>query len=156
MLAIYGRPDTWNWLLLFHILSAVLVFAGAIVIAAASLAALRTTADRALLLRRVALRTSLLTIVPYIGIHIFGGLLSEREFPKGVEEPGWLGASWGLTALYGIISIILLSLLQWWVVRRTRSGSALGWQEKLASWLAPVGPALLLVVLFLMSGKPGQ
>jgi hypothetical protein len=157
MLAIYGRPDTWNWLLLFHILSAVLVFAGAIVVMAASLAALRTAApDRTLLLRRVALITGLATILPYVGIHIFGGLLSDREFPKGVDEPGWLGAAWGLTALYGIISIILLSLLQWWVVRRTRSGGALGWQEKLASWLAPVGPALLLVVLFLMSGKPGQ
>ena len=157
MLAVYGRPDTWNWLLLFHIVSAMLVFVGAIVVASASLYALRIAApERALLLRRVALITSLLTIPPYIGIHIFGGLLSDREFPKGVDEPGWLGASWGLVSLYGIISIILLSLLQWWVVRRTRAGDVSGWQAKLASWLSPVGPALLLVVLFLMSGKPGQ
>jgi hypothetical protein len=157
MLAIYGRPDTWNWLLLFHILSAVLVFAGAIVVTAASLAALRTAApERALLLRRVALITGLLTIPPYIGIHIFGGLLADREFPKGVDDPGWLGAGFGLTDLYGLISIILLSLLQWWVVRRARRGDTLGWQPKLASWLSPIGPALLLVVLFLMSAKPGQ
>ena len=157
MLAIYGRPDTWNWLLLFHILSAVLVFAGAIVVMAASLAALRTVAPgRALLLRRVALITGLLTIPPYIGIHIFGGLLAERQYPNNENEPTWLGLAYGLTSLYAIVSIILLSLLQWWVVRRTRSGGAPGWQEKVASWLAPVGPALLLVVLFLMSGKPGQ
>ena len=157
MLAIYGRPDTWNWLLLFHILSAVLVFAGAIVIMAASLAALRTAApDRVLLLRRVALITSLLTIPPFIGIHIFGGLLADREFPKGVDEPNWLGAGFGLTDLYGLISIILLSLLQWWTVRRARAGKMLGWQAKLATWLSPIGPALLLIVLFLMSAKPGQ
>lgn len=156
MLAVYGRPDTWNWLLLFHILSAVLVFAGAIVIMAASLAALRAVSERALLLRRVALRTSLLTILPYIGIHIFGGLLADREFPKGVDEPGWLGAGFGLTDLYGLISIILLSLLQWWTVRRARAGDMLGWQAKLATWLSPIGPALLLIVLFLMSAKPGQ
>jgi hypothetical protein len=157
MLAVYGRPDTWNWLLLFHIVSAMLVFVGAIVVASASLYALRIAApERALLLRRVALITSLLTIPPYVGIHIFGGMLSDREFPKGVDEPDWLGISWGLMSLYGIISIILLSLLQWWVVRRTRAGDVSGWQAKLASWLSPVGPALLLVVLFLMSGKPGQ
>jgi hypothetical protein len=157
MLALYGRPDTWNWLLLLHIVSAMLVFVGAIVVASASLYALRTAApERALLLRRVALFTSLLTILPYVGIHIFGGMLADREFPKGVDEPGWLGGAWGLMTLYGIISIILLSLLQWWVVRRVRAGDVMGWQAKLASWLSPIGPALLLVVLFLMSAKPGQ
>ena len=157
MLAIYGRPDTWNWLLLFHILSAVLVFAGAIVIMAASLAALRTVApDRVLLLRRVALITSLLTILPYVGIHIFGELLVDREYPSNENEPTWLGIAYGLTSLYGIVSIILLGLLQWWVLRLTRKGVVLGWQAKLASWLSPIGPALLLVTLFLMSGKPGQ
>lgn len=159
MLAVYGfsRPDTWNWLLLFHIVSAVLVFAGAAVVASASLYALRTAVpERALLLRRVALITSLLTIPPYIGIHVFGELLVNREYPNNESEPTWLGLAYGLTSLYAIISIILLALLQWWVVRRTRAGDVSGWQAKLASWLSPVGPALLLVVLFLMSGKPGQ
>lgn len=157
MLAVYGRPDTWNWLLLFHILSAVLVFAGSIVVLTASLSALRyATPERALLLRRVALFTTLLTILPYVGIRILGGLLADREFPKGVDEPGWVGAGFGLTDLYGIVSIILLGLLQWWVVRRTRVGDTRGGQAKLASWLSPIGPALLLVVLFLMSAKPGQ
>lgn len=157
MLALYGRPETWNWLLVFHIVSAVLVFVGAIVIAAASLHAVREkVAERALLLRRVALITTLLTIVPYVGIHIFGGLLADREFPEGSSDPDWLGIGFGLTALYGIISIILLGLLQWWVVRRTRASQHHGWQAKLASWLAPVGPVLLLVVLFAMSAKPGK
>jgi branched-subunit amino acid ABC-type transport system permease component len=157
MLAIYGRPSTWNWLLAFHVVSALLVFVGAIVVASASLYALRTTTpERAFLLRRLALVTSLLTIPPYIGIHIFGGLLADREFPKGVDEPAWVGFGFGVTDLYGIVSIIILTLLQWWVVRRTRRGDAVGWQEKLASWLAPVGPVLLLAVLFAMSAKPGQ
>jgi branched-subunit amino acid ABC-type transport system permease component len=157
MIAVFGfdRGDSQNWFLLFHIVSAVMVFAGAIVVTAASLSALRMAIpERALLLRRIALFTSLLTIPPYIGIHIFGRLLADRQYPSGVDEPDWLGIGFPLTDLYGVVSIIVLSLLQWWVVRRTRAGDALGWQAKVASWLSPIGPALLLVVLFMMSAKP--
>jgi len=153
MLAIYGRPDTWNWLLLFHILSAMLLFSGAIVVAATSLSALRAaTPERTLLLRRVALLTSLATILPYVGVQVFGIMLADREF--GDEDPDWLGLGFGLTDLYGIISIILLSVFTWWAVRRARAGDTLSWQAKLASWLSPIGPVLLLVVLFLMTAKP--
>jgi hypothetical protein len=40
------------------------------------------------------------------------------------------------------------------VVRRARAGATQGWQGQLATYLAPLVLASLLVVLFLMSGKP--
>lgn len=160
MLAVYGygRPDTWNWLLMFHVLSALVLVAGAFLVTTASLYALRAgTPERVLLLRRLALRTNLFLAIPaFVGAYVLGIALADKEFPDDAEEPDWLGIGFGLTDLYGIVGIILLSLLQWWVVRRARRGDLRGWQAQLASWLAPVGLALLLVVLFAMSAKPGS
>lgn len=159
MLAIYGRPADWNWLLMFHVISALLLVSAALVVTTASLYALRrTTATEAtLLLRRLALRTNLFLAIPaFLAVHIFGQVLADREFPKGTESPGWLDTGFLLTDVFGVVAIIILSLLQWWVLRRARSGAVAGWQAQAASWLAPAGLGMLLVVLFVMAGKPGQ
>ena len=159
MLAIYGRPADWNWLLMFHVISALLLVSAALVVTTASLYALRrtTTPEATLLLRRLALRTNLFFAIPaFLAVHIFGQVLADREFPKGTESPGWLDTGFLLTDVFGVVAIIILSLLQWWVLRRARSGSLKGWQARIATWLSPVVFTLLLVVLFLMAGKPGS
>jgi uncharacterized membrane protein len=158
MLALYGRPHSWNWLLMFHVISAFTLLAAALVVTCASVAARRSAArpEATLLLRQIALRANLFLAVPaFLGLHIFGMVLADKEYPKGTKTPGWLDAGFGLTDLFGIVGIVILSLLQWWALRRTRAGKP-GWQGTVSGWLAPASFALLLVVLFLMAGKPGQ
>ncbi len=148
---------SWNWLLMFHLFSAFILVAGFLVVTAASVLALRAPGKPGILLRRVALRTNLMVVIPgFVGAHIFGMILGDREFPKGEKSPGWLDAAFGLTDLFGIVWIILLSLLQWWVLRRARGGAAGGWQAQVASWIPPLGLALLGAIVFVMAGKPGS
>ncbi len=156
-LAAFGRPSSWNWLLMFHLFSAFVLVAGFLVVATASVLALRSRGDASLLLRRIALRTNLMVVIPgFVGTHIFGMILGDREYPKGAKTPGWLDAAFGLTDLFGIVWIILLSLLQWWVLRRARKDKAGGWQAQVASWVPPLGLALLGAIVFVMAGKPGS
>jgi hypothetical protein len=155
MLALYGRPDTWNWLLMFHIFTALALVAGTFVVASASVAALGSADQgRVTLLRRVALRTNLALVLPaFIAVIVLGATLADKEYP-GDTSPGWLDVGWHLTEGAGVVGGILLSLLQWWVVRRARAGQTRGWQAQVASYVAPLVFAAILVVLFLMSGKP--
>jgi len=158
MIAAYGRPHTWSWLLTFHVISAIVLVGAAITVAILSIAAIRQTdAARVTLLRRLALRTTLFLAIPaFLGAHIFGMILAGKEYPSGVKTPGWLEDGFGLTDAFGVFGIIVLGLLQWWVLRRTRSGKTHGWQAQLATWLSPVTMVLLFVVLFAMAGKPGS
>jgi hypothetical protein len=156
MLAIYGRPTDWNWLLMFHIMSAFALIGAALVVTSASVYALRSSPEASLMLRRLALRANLFFVLPaFIAVHLFGQILADREFPSGVKSPGWLDAGFGLTDAFGIFGIIVLSLIQWWALRKARTGPV-GWQGAVATWLAPATFALLLVVLFVMAGKPGS
>jgi hypothetical protein len=158
MIGAYGRPHTWSWLLTFHVISAVVLVGAAITVAILSVAAIRQTdAARVTLLRRLALRTTLLLGIPaFLGAHIFGMILADKEYPSGTKSPGWLDAGFGITDAFGVFGIIVLGLLQWWVLRRSRSGKTHGWQAQLATWLSPATMAVLFVVLFVMAGKPGQ
>lgn len=158
MLGLFGRPDTWSWLLTFHLIGAFTLVGAAITVSIFSVAAIRSTdAERIIDLRRLALRTNLLLALPaFVVVHIFGQMLADKEFPEGVKSPDWLGAGFGITDGVGVIGIIILSLLQWWVLRRARSGARAGWQAQVTTWLSPTVLAALLVVLFLMAGKPGS
>lgn len=159
MVGAYGRPDTWNWLLTGHLIGAVALVGAAITVSIFSVAANRS-ADGARVtdLRRLALRTNLMLALPaFVAVYVFGVALADKEYPgKGVDEPSWLGWAFGFTDLVGVFGIIVLSLLQWWVLRRARSGALAGWQAQVATWLSPAVLALLLVILFLMAGKPGK
>jgi hypothetical protein len=158
VIAAFARPHSWLWLLTFHIAFALLLVGAALTVAVVSVAALRQ-ADAPLVvdLRRIALRTNLfLTLPAFVGVHIFGMILADREYPSGTKSPGWLDAGFSITDAFGVFGIIVLSLLQWWVLRRARAGQLRGWQAQLTSWLSPATILLLLVVLFVMAGKPGQ
>ena len=155
MLALFGRPDSWNWLLMFHVLGALVLVGAALAVTATSLLAVRTT-DAALttLLRRVAFRTNLALVLPgFVAAIVLGGALADKEYDEDTA-PDWLEAAFSITFLAGIVGGILLTLLQWWVLRRARAGETRGWQAQTASYVAPLVLAALLVVLFLMSAKP--
>ena len=141
-----------DWLLFFHVLAAFVLVGGVIAVVLVSLAALRET-EHGLLLRRVALTTNLAVVLPaFVAAYVFGGALSDREFPH--DEPGWLGASVGLTDLVGVVGVLATTLLQWWVVRRARAGTLAGWHAQIASYLPILVLGVLFAIMFLMSGKP--
>jgi hypothetical protein len=156
MLAIFGRPDTWNWLLMFHLLAAFILVGASFVVSGASLVAARLPdQDVVTMLRRLAFRTNLSLVLPgFIAVIVLGAALTDKEYPGDAKTPGWLDAAWRLTEITGVVGGILLTLLQWWVLRRARSGELRGWQAQLASYVAPLVFVVLLVVLFLMTGKP--
>lgn len=157
MLGLYGRPHDWSWLLTFHLFGAFVLIGAALTVSVVSLAALRqTAADRVTLLRRAALRTNLLAFIPaLIVVYVFGAWLASKEH-LDKNTPTWLDLAFRLTDMAVVVGGILLSLLQWWVLRRARAGQLGGWQAQTASYLSPVVLTALLVVLFLMSGKPGN
>jgi hypothetical protein len=157
MLAVFGRPDTWNWLLMFHLLAAFVLLGASFVVSGASIAAARA-ADRNVvtMLRAIAFRTNLALVLPgFIAVIVLGAALADKEYPGDPSTPGWLDSAWRTTEAAGVVGGILLTLLQWWVVRRARAGETGGWQAQIASYLAPLVFAVLLVVFFLMTGKPG-
>ena len=149
------RPDTWNWLLFFHLLFAFALVGATITVVLTSLAAARAGNGGHLpLLRSVALWTSLGVVVPsFVGLRIFGGLLADREY--GDNAPDWLDISFGLTDIVVLFGGVLLILVQYWVIRRLRSGKA-GWPAQIANYLPLLLLATMTAVIVVMAGKPGS
>ena len=147
------RPDSWNWLLLFHLLAASALVGGVLAVVLVSLAAAQKAwPEQVPLLRAIAFRTNLVVVLPaFIAVHVFGDLLGGREYKHG--DPDWLSAGVVITGVALIVGGVLLTLLQFWVLRRTRAGQAGGWQARVASYLPAVLAALVSVIV-LMAGKP--
>jgi hypothetical protein len=148
------RPTDWNWLLLFHLLAAFALVGGVVTVALVSLAAVRKAWPAQVpLLRAIAFRTNLVIVLPaFIAVHVFGDLLAGREYKHG--DPDWLSAGFTITDISLILGGVLLTLLQFWVLRRTRAGHPGGWQAGIASYLPTVILAALVSVIVLMAGKP--
>jgi hypothetical protein len=148
------RPNDWNWLLLFHLLAAFALVGGAITVVLTSLAAGRKAwPEQVPLLRAIAFRTNLLVVLPsFVAVHVFGDLLANREYKNA--EPDWLSAGFAITDGSLIVGGVLLTLLQFWVLRRVRAGNPDGWPAHVATFLPLVVLAALLTVIVLMAGKP--
>ncbi len=148
------RPADWNWLLLFHLLSALSLVGGVIVVVLASLAAgRRSWPEQVPLLRAIAFRTNLVVVLPaFVAVHVFGDLLASREYHG--HEPDWLSVGFAITDVALIVGGVLLTALQFWVLRRVRTGRLGGWPAALATYLPPFVLAALVAVLVLMAGKP--
>ena len=157
MLAAFDRGSTINWLLTFHILAAILLVAASAAVTVSSLVALKTAvADRTAFYRQTAFRINLFAVLPaFVAVILLGGSVAEKE---GIDEnsPDWLDVGGSVTFLAGIVGAIVLTLLQWWVLRRARKGELRGWQAAVATYTAPLILATLFVVLFLMAAKPGS
>ncbi|HKP16986.1 MAG TPA: hypothetical protein VJT84_00815 [Gaiellaceae bacterium] len=143
-----------DWLLFFHVLSAMVLFAGVLAVVTVSTAAARHAWPTQLpLLRVIAFRTNLLVVLPgFIAVHVFGDLLANREFKD--STPDWLDIGFAITDGGLIVGGVLLTLLQFWVLRRTRAGQTGGWPAQVATILPPLVLAALVAVLVLMAAKP--
>ena len=141
-----------DWLLFAHILSAMLLFGGVLGVATVSVAAQRWAwPDQVPLLRALAFRTNLLLVLPaFVAVHVFGDVLANREFKS---NPWWIDTGFALTDIALIIAVVL-ALLQFWVLRRTRSGESGGWQAKTVTVLPAVMLAALTAAVVLMAGQP--
>jgi hypothetical protein len=148
------RPDSWNWLLFFHLLFAFALVGGVIAVVISSLAAgVRSRAEHVPLLRAIAFRTNLVVVLPaFVLVHVFGQLLADREYKD--NEPDWLSLGFGLTDAALIVGGVVLTLLQYWVLRRVRGGNTGGWPAQTATFLPPLVLATLVAVIVLMAGKP--
>jgi hypothetical protein len=147
------RPTDWNWLLLGHLAAAFLLVGGLLTVVLASLAAgRRAWPEQAPLLRALAFRTNLVVVLPsLVGVHVFGSLLSDREYHG--HEPEWLSLGFTLTDV-ALIAAVALALLQFWVLRRLRAGHPGGRLAQLATSLPLLVLAALVTVIVLMAGKP--
>jgi hypothetical protein len=158
VVALLGRPDTWNWLLFFHLLFAFVLVGAVITVMLVSVAARAAAWEAHLpLLRGVAFWTNLGVVLPsFIGLRVVAQALADREFPDGAPTPDWLDLAYPLTDGALVIGGVLLTLLQYWVLRRARAGKTGGWQAVLATVLPPLFLATLVTVIVLMAGKPGS
>jgi hypothetical protein len=141
-------------LLFAHILSAMILFGGVLAVVTISVAAQqRAWPDQVPLLRALAFRTNLIVVLPgFVAVHIFGTLLADREFKHG--QPDWLDLGFAITDIDLIVGGVTLTLLQFWVLRRTRAGEPGGWQASLATVLPWIVLAGLVAAIVLMAGKP--
>ena len=144
-----------DWLLFAHILSAMLLFGGVLAVATVSLAAQRRAwPDQVPILRALAFRTNLFVVLPgFVAVHVFGDLLANREYKHG--NPDWLDTGFAITDADLIVGGVVLTLLQFWVVRRARSSEPGGWQATSATVLPVIVLGALVGAIVLMAGKPG-
>jgi hypothetical protein len=148
------RPENWNWLLFFHLVSGFALVGGLITVALSSLAAERKAwPEQVPLLRAIAFRTNLVVVLPaFVAVFAFGTVLAGREYKHG--DPNWLSLGYTITGLALIVGGVGLTALQFWVLRRTRAGHSTGRPAQLATYLPLVILAALLAVIVLMTGKP--
>ena len=145
-------------LLFAHILSAMILVGGVLTVVTVSAAAQqRAWPDQIPLLRALAFRTNLLIVLPgFIAVHVFGDLLANREYEH--DQPDWLDIGFAITDIDLIVGGVVLTLLQFWVLRRTRAGEPGGWPASLATilpWIVLAGlVAAIVLAIVLMAGKP--
>ena len=149
------RPDSWNFPLLLHVASAMLLVAGVVVAAVALVQALRTAEpDAAAALQRFGARTLLWVAIPMsILLNVDAEWLRSKEFPSGSEDPAWIGWGYG-TAEGSLVLLVVATLLASMAVRRSRTGARLGKLSKAATGLSLLVIAILLLAIWAMTTKP--
>jgi len=141
------RPDSWNFPLFLHVAGAA-VFFGAVAIAAVTQLSAAKVAEPDLL-RRVAFRTLLIVGLPaYIVFRVGAEWIHSKEFPKGVEDPTWVGIGYGVSDIGLLVFVISLILAGIAVRRKT------GWLTQTSGVLSVILLIALLVATWAMGAKP--
>ena len=140
------RPDSWNLPLFLHVFGAITVFGASATLAIAGFAALRTEEHQQLLARTIA-RTSVFGVLPaWLLMRIAAEWIAGKEFPEGVEGPGWVGVGYIVSEGSGAL-LLVAGILAWLSVRRGRVMLAV----PILATICVLGYA---VAWFAMSGKP--
>jgi hypothetical protein len=140
------RPESWNLPLFLHVLGATLIFGTASTLAIAGFAGRRNAAHEQLL-ARVVLRTFLFGVLPaWILMRFTAEWIAGKEFPDGVDTPGWLGVGYIVSEGSGVL-LLVAGILAWLSVRRGRMMIAV----PILATICVLGYAVAWVA---MSGKP--
>ena len=141
------RPDSFNFPLFVHVLGAMVLVGGMVfAITAELVAAGSATPER---FRRIAFRTFLLVALPaYVVMRAGAEWIHSKEFPKGVEDPTWVGIGF-ITADGGAIVLLVTLILAG--VASARGKPGLG---RAAAVLAAIALAGWLVAIWAMGAKP--
>jgi hypothetical protein len=144
------RPDSWNLPLFLHVLGATLTFGAVGAVALLSFAARGRVAEQAVLLRRWALWTGLLAVVPaFVLMRVAAQWIADKEFPGDAKTPGWLDVGFIVTEPGALLLLVML-ILAWFAARRETFRAAAA-----VPWLASIYLIALGVAWFAMSAKPG-
>ena len=144
------RPDSWNLPLFLHVLGATLTFGAVGTVALLSFAARGRVPEQALLLRRWALWTGLLGVVPaFVLMRLAAQWIADKEYPGDAKTPGWLDVGFIVTEPGALLLLVTL-ILAWFAARRERFRAAAA-----VPWLASVYLVALGIACFAMSAKPG-
>jgi hypothetical protein len=132
--------------LFVHVIGAIVLFGSVLAVTILAYAALRLVPERAQLLHRIGLWTTLVLMVPAWIVMYVGGywLLGHERLDK--DTPGWADAG-ARIADVGAFLVVLLLVVGWFSIRRPRLGG-------LVAGLATLYLVALAVAWFFMSGKP--
>lgn len=145
MLAVVGRPESWNLPLFLHVVGATVVTGAT---AAAFVCAL--SEQRWPWLRAVLARTLLLAALPAWILMRAGGAWEDSRSPIG-DDSTWLGIGY-IVSEAGLVLLIVAMILAAVGVRRPQKT----WPIRGVALITGVYFAALLVAMFVMTGKPGS
>jgi hypothetical protein len=144
------RPDAWNFPLLLHVLGA-MVMVGALVVAASVLVLAWRDGSAALV--RAGFRTLLLGALPaFVVMRASAEWILSKE---GLTDSNvaWIGIGFS-TSDFGLLIILVSTLLAWLAVRRTRRGEASGALARVPAALVSLLLVVYLVTIWAMTTKP--
>lgn len=147
------RSGPWEWALLFHVLGALLLVGGMVLVAFTALATGRSAQPAALVLRRLAFRVLVLVVIPsFVLMRVTAEWVrSEDAFP---DDTGWIGIG-NVVSDAGLPVLLALTSLAWLSARRAASGRETGTLVARASAvLGPLYLLALLVAVWAMTTKP--
>ncbi len=148
------RTTDWEWALLVHVLGAMILVGGMVVVMIAALVSLRPRGESdAVVLGRFGFRTLLFVVWPsFIVTRVAAEWVrSEDPFP---DEVDWIGIGYIVTDV-GVLVLLLLTLLGWLTLRRLRrDAQATPVAARIFAVLAPIYLAALLVATWAMTTKP--
>lgn len=144
------RPDAWNLPLLLHVLGA-MVMVGALVVAASVLVLAWRDGSAALV--RAGFRTLLLGALPaFVVMRASAEWIASKE-GLGNSNLAWIGIGF-ITSDFGLLIILVSTLLAWLAVRRTRRGEASGALGRVPAALVSLLLVVYLVTIWAMTTKP--
>lgn len=139
------RPDDWNLVLVFHLLGALALMGGLLIVALVSPKASGSPS----LQRFVLLVIAVLTWPGLILATLLGHTLESDEGTKGT----WLDVAAPLSEIAGVVGLVALTVLAWLGLRKAREGT--DWRPaRLIPVVAVILFAVYVGVLFLMTAKP--
>lgn len=148
------RPDEWDFPLLLHVLGAIILFgavSGAAILESTSFS---RTAPTAVLLRRLAFRTTLVAVWPaFVLMRIAAEWIRSKEFPSGAPEPDWVVVGYVIGDA-GILVLVGLTICAWLAVRQTSDARPRPATATIATGLAGLYLVALAVAWFVMTAKP--